>query len=150
MTALIALIRDGAFQAYAARRLVLSRALEFPRRPDARLPRFELVPVAEVRRPRERDELLREVRLRDELPELRVRRPDAPRLDVPEAERRLEPLLDLDVRVELRPRVERLVERAVRPSERLLRLSSISFLSSAVSRLTSLLKLLFCPRAVFS
>jgi hypothetical protein len=106
--------------------------------------------VAEVRRPRERDELLREVRLRDELPELRVRRPDAPRLDVPEAERRLEPLLDLDVRVELRPRVERLVERAVRPSERLLRLSSISFLSSAVSRLTSLLKLLFCPRAVFS
>lgn len=125
----------------------LSRVLPERLRPAVevrRVPRalvFDFRPVDLVERPCPL--LLRfEVRL------LRPRALADRRLEVPDAERRRDPLLERVVRVEARPRVERRVEPAVRPSERFFRSSCISFLSSAVSRLTSLLKLLCCPRAV--
>jgi hypothetical protein len=137
---------------YAARRRELRRAPVLARLPDARadvrVVPLELRALVLDRRPFERDEVPEDLRCRDELPDADLRPASERRLDVPDADRRLEPLVDRAVRVELRPRAERLVERAVRPSELFFRLSGICFLSSAVSRLTSLLKLLFCPRAV--
>lgn len=133
---------------YAALRLELSRTpLERLRvELEVRLPRALVFPFLAVEREeRSSDLLLRPV------PRVFLLRPLAERrLEAADAERRRDPLVERVVRADVRPLVEPLVERAVRPSERSFRSACISFLSSAVSRLTSLLKLVFCPRAFLS
>jgi hypothetical protein len=132
---------------YAALRRELSRTLPERFRPE---PELRLDPRALVFALRvvERDDRFSDLSLRPEL--LLLRPPAERRLEVPDAERRRDPLLERVVRVEPVPRVEPRLERPVRPWERSFRSSCICFLSSAVSRLTSLLKLLCCPRAVWT
>ena len=69
-------------------------------------------------RPPEREALPLDLPPRAELPAFLVRPLAERRVELPDAERRRDPRPERAVRVEARPRVERRVELAVRPSER--------------------------------